>query len=242
MSKEIIHLPLFFQDYNITEKQYTTHRRKYGQTYSKGEKLRDVKLLHANQTTENWINRQDYHQQKTQKSIFGQNKHSSKPVESTLRSFTPPNKNPDDNFRSNLLSKIPINSTIVTGGNLLAPATSPNSTPMNRSFNDDLKPTKLFDMNTSTIADESDQLAATNAATKLTKLIYNNALDAFSLIENRKGFLNTSAINCASVGSANGVAAATRPIIGVYCIRWRRTGANVENETKLIINSIGQLR
>lgn len=153
--------------------------------------------------------------------------------------FAAPNKNVDDNFRSNLLSKIPINSTIVSGGNLLAPATSPGSTPMNRSFNEDLKPSKLFDMNTSTmIADEVDQPSVTNAATKPTKFIYNNALEAFSLVENRKGFLNTNAINCASVG---GTGATTQPHIGVYCIRWRRTGEIMENETKLIINSIGGL-
>lgn len=229
----------FHQDYNITEKLYNKPRHKYGKTYLKGEKIRDVKLLHANETTQDWVKQHDFRHGKSQMLFFSHIKYPFKSRENTSVSLKGSiNKNEDENFRSNLLSKIPINSTIINNGNLLPSAASPTSTPMNRSFHEDYKPghpNKLFDMATTTfsggLSDETEQPVVASNEIKLTKYIYINAIDGFNLIKNRSGFLKTNAINCA--------APVNHPILGVYCIRWRRTDDTIENETKLIINPIG---
>lgn len=67
------------------------------------------------------------------------------------------------------------------------------------------------------------------------KMIYNHTVDAFAMIENSKGFL------CATILSVDNQLASTKPnqqIMGVYCIRWRRAGASVENESKLLVKCI----
>lgn len=200
--------------------------------------MRDVRLLHANQTTSKWLSRTEFQQQKLRKSIFSQTSTNPKPPDSvTTPSITmmplASGKPVDDSFRSNLLSKIPINSTIVGSTTSLV---SPTSTPMNRSFNDDFKTMPLLATNT-TGQENSDNGSAANAAVQLPKIIYNNAIDAFTLIENRKGFLNTSAVNLATAASTTQI---TEPMMGVYCVRWRRSGESAENETKLFVNCVGE--
>lgn len=207
--------------------------------YAKGEKIRDVRLLHANQSTQKWLNRTEFQQQKSHKSIF-----SSVPVRpKVIDSATTPlpmiqlasGKPVDESFRTNLLSKIPINSTIVGSTNSLV---SPTNTPMNRSFNDEFKTMPLLANNT--LGQEAVDGAATTAntvANQLPKTIYNNAIDAFTLVDNRKGFLNTNAVNLATTTATSQI---TEPTMGVYCVRWRRTGDTAENETKLLVNCIGE--
>lgn len=222
----------------MSEKPFNRHRRKYGQTYAKGEKVRDVRLLHANQTTQQWVGRAEFQQQKLLKSIFCQTPIHAKPADSVAltSAATSPlasGKPVDDSFRSNLLSKIPINSTIVGSTSSLV---SPTSTPMNRSFNDDFKTMPL--LATNVIGQEnSDNGTAANAVVQSPKIIYNNAIDAFTLIENRKGFLNTSAVNLATASSTTQI---TEPTMGIYCVRWRRTDDSAENETKLFVNCVGK--
>lgn len=199
--------------------------------------MRDIRLLHANQTTQKWLSRTEFQQQKLRKSIFSQTPTSAKTsdtsgISSTMVPLTS-GKPVDDPFRSNLLSKIPINSTIVGSTTSLV---SPTSTPMNRSFNDDFKTMPLLASHT-TGQENSDNATVASTAVQLPKMIYNNAIDAFTLIENRKGFLNTSAVNLATASSTTQI---TEPTMGVYCVRWRRSGEIAENETKLIINCVGE--
>lgn len=85
--------------------------------------------------------------------------------------------------------------------------------------------------------ENSDNTTAATTAVQLPKVIYNNAIDAFTLIENRKGFLNTSAANLATATSTMQI---TEPTMGVYCVRWRRTDETAENETKLLVNCVGE--
>lgn len=59
----------FTQDYNITEKPYKKSRRKYGQVYSKGEKLLDIRMLCAEQTTVEWIDLKEFKERKFQKPL-----------------------------------------------------------------------------------------------------------------------------------------------------------------------------
>lgn len=179
-------------------------------------------MLRATQTTQNWLNPKDYKEQKTNKVIFSSNPPQTR---ENPRSRTPQPQN-DDPFRSNLLSKIPMNSTIIGSANLLA---SPTGTPMNRSFVEDQK------LNQNEPNGDSAMIAVTTS--KSPKFVYSNAIDAFTMIENRKGFLNTSAINLASNLQTIQLQEA---IVGVYCVRWRRTGGKIENETKLLVNCIGK--
>lgn len=55
------------QDYNITEKPYKKSRRMYGRVYSKGEKMIDVRMLCAEQTTLEWIDLNEFKERKCQK-------------------------------------------------------------------------------------------------------------------------------------------------------------------------------
>lgn len=67
------------------------------------------------------------------------------------------------------------------------------------------------------------------------KMIYNHTVDAFAMIENGKGFL------CANIMNVDNQIASTKlnqPIIGVYCIRWRRAGEPIEHESKLLVKCI----
>lgn len=145
-----------------------------------------------------------------------------------------PVDDPFDSFRSNLLSKIPINSTIVASTTSLV---SPTTTPMNRSFNDDFKTMPLLANNATGRDENSDNGTAVSTVVQLPKMIYNNAIDAFTLIENRNGFLNTNAVNLATVTATTQI---NVPTMGVYCVRWRRTGETAENETKLFVNCVGE--
>lgn len=198
--------------------------------------------MHANQTTQEWLTRADYQQRKNQKQIFNHVKQKLNISENVLQQSQPiASKNTDENYRNNLLAKIPINSTIIGSSNLL---TSPINTPMNRSFTDDFKLSQnvVIGNDTSSIGSGTDcsgSIASIGMAimTKAPKTIYNSAIDAFTLFENRRGFLNTISVNLAI---SQATAIITQPIVGVYCVRWRRTGETNENETKLIVNCVGK--
>lgn len=140
----------------------------------------------------------------------------------------------EDTFKTNLLSKIPINSTIVGS------TTTLNSSLMNRSMTDSSKAKtegQLFPESTSfndlAAAAVASAIAAPSARA-LAKTVYNRAIDSFVLSDHCKGFLRESAL--AETGGMSW------PVFGVYCIRWRRSGSSVENESKFIIQGIGKCR
>lgn len=144
----------------------------------------------------------------------------------------------EDRFKSNLLSKIPVNSTIVGSTNLL----SGNASQMNRSLTEDSKSknksadtlmTGSFHETNSGAANANDQSQAANNSTIIVKHIYNKALDSFLLTDHCKGFLKAN--------TGGNETALSPPDFGVYCIRWRRTGHLDENESKFIIGGIGNL-
>lgn len=66
------------------------------------------------------------------------------------------------------------------------------------------------------------------------KTIYNHAIDGFNMIESRKGILNANAIGLNSKLANDTLG----QVMGIYCVRWRRTGETNENESKFLINSI----
>lgn len=68
------------------------------------------------------------------------------------------------------------------------------------------------------------------------KMIYNHTVDAFTMIENSKGFL---CANVLSIDKNNQMKSAkSNQQIGIYSIRWRRAGDSFENESKLLVNCI----
>lgn len=160
------------------------------------------------------MNRIEYQQQKNQKKIFGAFKRA--PALETKTGF--------DAYQNNLLSKISMTSAIA----------NPMNTSLNRSLTDDFKaPVNATNLNSNeNISNqESDTI---NVPIPGPKMIYHNAIDAFNMIGNRNGFLTTNAVNLAGIASdING-----QSIMGVYCVRWRRTGERLENETKLIVNCL----
>lgn len=74
----------------------------------------------------------------------------------------------------------------------------------------------------------ADELSVCNAIA--TKTIYNTALDTFHFSYHCKGFLDKECISTLSTNAENH--------LGIYCIRWHRSGTNAENELKLLVNSL----
>lgn len=83
---------------------------------------------------------------------------------------------------------------------------------------------------------ESDA-AKTDDSVHEQKMIYNHTVDAFTMIENSKGFLGANVLNIDNHNQMTS-AKSNQHIIGVYCVRWRRAGEPFENESKLLVNCI----
>lgn len=190
---------IFSQDYNITVKPYVILCRKVNNFCRQGEKVHDILLLHAEQTTPKWIDRFEYQQRILEKKSIRNVKGSKSPLEQIT--FT------KYNFESiHDLSSETMDATLIT---------------------DDFK--TLSEKQESTSAQNYEQMNEP-------KTVYNHAIDAFSLVENRKGFLDAKTnINNFNISMSTNL---HNQILGVYCIRWRRSGESAENETKFILNSI----
>lgn len=180
--------------------------------------------MHAEQTTQNWINRTEYQNQKSRKKVFGVVKHQRLPA---IENHASP-KSGYDAYQNNLLSKISMTSSITGSLN--------NNTSLNRSLTDDFKaPLNATNMSSNENISHQENASETgNAPIPNPKIIYQNAIDSFTMIGNRKGFLGTNAINWTGTASE----LSNQSMIGVYCVRWRRNGERSENETKLFVNSI----
>lgn len=234
-----------FKDHNITEKPYSKQKKKLGVAYTKGQKLRDVKILHAHNSSAQWQSYVDYASgQANKRALLFQHRNS---ITRLLTSDRPsidlgvvPRR--EDKFKTNLLAKIPINSTIVGSTNML-------NNQMNRSLTDQLdgggKPkatvsTPVDGMNSSFHESIStgDLMAATvlpssGTVRALVKHVHHKAIDAFILSDHCKGFLKENAI------ADGNITLGGWPAFGVYCVRWRRSNGFEENETKFVIQGIG---
>lgn len=148
----------------------------------------------------------------------------------TASLVTSPTVRKEDTFKTNLLSKIPINSTII-GSNMNAMSTSL----MSRSGLDATTKTDgqlLPESSSSNDLTASVAVPVATSARSLLKTVYNRTIDAFVLSDHCKGFLKEKAI-----ADTSGI---SWPVFGVYCIRWRRTGSSAENESKFVIQGIGE--
>lgn len=103
---------------------------------------------------------------------------------------------------------------------------------MNRSTGDGKSITDGQLLPESQSANDLTAVVSSTSARALVKTVYNRAIDSFVLSDHCKGFLKEKAI--AETGGMSW------PVFGVYCIRWRRTGSRTENESKFVIQGIGE--
>lgn len=184
------------QNYNIVEKPYNKPRRVYGQTFTIGEKVTDVCLLHSEKTSREWVTKEGHQQLKTAKIPFA------KPLR------PPPSA--------------PLNNSIQEQSN--------NSTLLNTTLNNSFFESKMqWDQEAPIPLNPSNDVSTLEP-----KTIYNNAIDAITLTGNRRGFLNTKAINLLNSVQQS----SDQPIVGIYCVRWRRKGEKHENESKFVVNCV----
>lgn len=212
---EYIFASIFLQDYNITEKPHFKSKRKYNKIYTKGDKVYDVRLLYAEQTSREWIDRKEYQQRKIEKPLRKIQLHKSAENINAKISF-------QDAFHE--LSSTSLKNPIGLDSQL------------NNSDDTKIQTIVVNSMlNGSFIGQEfeSDSTKPESCVYE-TKTIYNHTVDAFTMINNNKGFLCAKSINLHN----STLAKQNNPIIGVYCIRWRRVGELFENETKLMVNCI----
>lgn len=159
-----------------------------------------------------------------------------------------------DKYKSNLLAKIPANSTIVGSTGAMS------SNLMNKSITETLPivDTKVTDVigasnaqSTTTITTGTPTTpgTATTSTTKssgsgvagatVVKNVYNRTIDAFVLTDHCRGFLRERTL---TDNKSSMAAQPIWPAWGVYCVRWRRSGDPnaVENESKFVVNGIGK--
>lgn len=205
------------QDHNLIEKPYSKQRRKFNVPYKTGQKVKDIKILHANKSTSQWVGANDLQKVDKQSVLLQRLRSIDRPEHSPLPAH---NIEKDEKFKSNLLSKIPINSTIVP--NLM----NASQNVMNRSFSEMTKG-KSSDLLTSSFS-ETIGVKDESKTAMVSKTIYNKAIDSFQLTDYCRGFLKDGSFS-------------EENVFGVYCIRWRRSGCTEENETKLIVHGIGNV-
>lgn len=184
--------------------------------------MKDIKILHANQSTSQWIGANDLQKVDKQNVLLQRIRNIDKPATEhvTLPAY---NVEKDEKYKSNLLSKIPINSTIV-------PNLMNASGVMNRSFSD-MSKVKSSDLLTSSF-NETIGTKDESKTAMISRTVYNKAIDSFQLTDYCRGFLKDG-----SFSESNNLV----PVFGVYCVRWRRSGCTEENETKLVVHGMGTL-
>lgn len=223
----------FISDQNISERPYIKQRKKFGFSHTKGQKLRDIKMLRPLHNTAHWLRQTDVHQSAGQPKSIAWHRRESVPRISLVD--PPPHVSPttkkEDPFKTNLLSKIPINSTIIdSSSTAMSSSLVMNRSAIDGKSNSDVG-TTFHESNS--VNDLMGVAVVDNPTVRaLVKIVYNKAIDSFVLTDHCKGFLKEKAI-----AESSGM---SWPVFGVYCIRWRRTGSRDENESKFVIQGIGE--
>lgn len=258
------------QDHNITEnvQHQKKQRKQFASDCERGHKFRDVKMLRAHATSAHW-QRQPAASGDTKASgeataINWKRRGSAARLTATGAEFHTLNDSSQttaavgstvstaDKYKSNLLAKIPANSTIVgsTGAmssNLMSKSiTEPMSTSIDSKTDViaaiSAAPTALPLIQTASVPTAAPTATpgtrtSVGGAT-MVKHVYNRTIDAFVLTDHCRGFLRDRALSeCKSQTSPSW------PPWGVYCVRWRRSGDPnaVENESKFVVNGIGMI-
>lgn len=264
------------QDHNVTENaQHQRQQRKpFAGGCTRGHKLRDVKMLRAHATSTHWQRKPatgasaaattatatpviDWKRRGSAARLTatGAEFHTLGNSNAAATAAAPATTVSDtaaaDNYKSNLLAKIPANSTIVGSTGAMS------SNLMNRSLtetsaasassalaNDSTTTTTT----TLTVTDDKHRanespaavvdggaVVGTDSRSKV-KTVFSRAIDAFHLSDHCRGFLRDNALP-----SGGKTAGAAWPIWGVYCVRWRRSGDPhaPDNESKFVVHGIG---
>lgn len=258
------------QDHNITEnaQHQKQQRKQFASGCSRGHQLRDVKMLRARATSAHWQRKPDAAAADGTKSkphIDWQRRGSAARLTATGAEFhtisdhqrdqPAPAGSPDsvgvtaaDKYKSNLLAKIPANSTIIgsTGAmssNLMNRSLTSGST-VELAGTPDAKQHRLPGAIESPLATVADSASASIAASTrpAVKHVFNRAIDSFVLTDHCRGFLRDKALSDVPAGDGAVATTPAWPIWGVYCVRWRRSGdPNApENESKFVVHGIGK--
>lgn len=215
---------------------YSFKRKKFTNSYGRGEKIEDVVVLRTNDTSDDWLSARDYERNKAndtqQKSIFTR-------LRNSRKHLSPSDSNVMQNISATQLTKGSIgktamNMTIInnTASTNALMMSSQNSNMSSSTISDDGKITIVTNNNNT---DESVQVQAPKQALN-TRLIYNKTLDAIHATGHLRGFLRGSVL--ATDASTLQLQQNHQLLFGFYCVKWRRIGSKEENESKFVIVGI----
>ncbi|XP_013106781.1 trafficking protein particle complex subunit 11 [Stomoxys calcitrans] len=223
----------FICDHNLVQSTYSFKRKKFTNTYAKGEKLEDVIVLRTNDTTDEWLSAKDYERNKTndmqQPSIFKRLRNSRKHLQQNDLTTTPSNNLASATMTKSLLGKLNTNMTIInntTSTNALM-MSSQNSNMSSSTISDDGKTMAPGSVNNNNV-DENGQAQAPKQILN-SRLIYNKTLDAINATGHLRGFLKGSVLTDQQQSQHHQI------LFGFYCVKWRRSGSKEENESKFVI-------
>lgn len=177
--------------------------------YEKGARIRDIRVLSACQTTQQWITKESFKKQESSNPIlFTRYNQMCKNQENINRPSAVKSRAPDS-VNKNILSKLP---SSATSQHQITVST------MSSSLTDDFGDGGL--------KEETNQLQSNCT-------VFNNAVDAILRTGDGKGFLDSKVLSVTNINN-NEI-----PPFGVYCIRWRRLNSSDINESKFLINGLG---
>ena len=186
-------------------------------------------MLRTNSSLHNWITLKEFESSKNQPAIKFNNKKIDKSMKykTDTTSFNtqsgyiiPPASNL---FNKNLLSKLPTNATIIGNSGSGGVLTNPNSSLLNTSITTNSSDDEP--KNKSDIESNDDN----NSSKIIPRLVYHKGIESFHPTGHLRGFIKGILLN-ENPGNL--------PIFGVYCIKWRRTNSQIENESKFVISGI----
>lgn len=221
---------------------YSFKRKKFTNTYRRGEKLEDVIVLRTNDNTDEWLSIRDYERSKTnelQKSNIFHRLRSSRKHANLTDATAIPNAAANAALTKSLMGKLANNMTIINNtasANAALMMSSQNSNMSSSTISDDGKmiattTTIAGNVNATNNVDEVNQAAqAPNKQSQNSRLIYNKTLDAIHATGHLRGFLKGSVLT-----STQQQAQHQQILFGFYCVKWRRSGSKEENESKFVI-------
>ncbi|XP_058981914.1 trafficking protein particle complex subunit 11 [Musca domestica] len=232
----------FICDHNLVQSTYSFKRKKFTNTYRRGEKLEDVIVLRTNDNTDEWLSIRDYERSKTNElhksNIFHRLRSSRKHANLTDATAIP-NAAANAALTKSLMGKLANNMTIINNtasANAALMMTSQNSNMSSSTISDDGKmiattTTIAGNVNATNNVDEVNQAAqAPNKQSQNSRLIYNKTLDAIHATGHLRGFLKGSVLT-----STPQQAQQQQILFGFYCVKWRRSSSKEENESKFVI-------
>ncbi|XP_065360151.1 trafficking protein particle complex subunit 11 [Calliphora vicina] len=235
----------FICDHNLVQSTYSFKRKKFTNSYQRGEKLEDVIVLRTNNTSEEWITSKDYERTKNeqQPNIFNRlrtsRRHLMKPTDvTTLNALS------SNHMNKSLMGKLPTNMTIInnTASSNALMVSSQNSNMSSSTISDDGKMANVLAANNNNYSNTTDENVALAPKQHLhTRLIYNKTLDAIQATGHLRGFLKASLLmdtTNQNLQPSSSPLPSNQIVFGFYCIKWRRSGCKEENESKFIISGL----